>query len=116
MRFKKTLSVAVNAITRAADPTGAGCTKVGRSKASMKISGSTKPSGTWPKSSAPKESDWLQAPGSATRVRRFLTTVTIKAIALKKHGAGRRCYPCQVLAETPNKFRVKILAAEGVTL
>jgi hypothetical protein len=30
--------------------------------------------------------------------------------------AGRRCYACQVLAETPNKFRVKILAADGVTL
>src|SRR3979411_3150814 len=54
---------------------GAGCTRVGPSKALMKISGSTKPSGTWPKSSAPKESDWLQAPGSATRVRRFHTTM-----------------------------------------
>jgi uncharacterized protein involved in type VI secretion and phage assembly len=33
-----------------------------------------KPSGTWPKSSAPKESDRFRAPDSATRVRRFLTT------------------------------------------
>src|SRR6266403_1700400 len=100
MRFKKTLSVAVNAITRAADPTEAGCTRVGLSKASMKISGSTKRSGTWPKSSALKESDWLQAPGSAIRVRRFLHRHDQQSNRTRETWAGRRCYACQVLAET----------------
>ena len=41
--------------------------------------------------------------------------MTNKAIALETW-AGRRCYPCQILAETPNKFRGKILAVDGVTL
>jgi hypothetical protein len=41
--------------------------------------------------------------------------MTNKAIALENIG-GRRCYPCQVVAETPNNFRVKILAVDGVTL
>ncbi len=40
--------------------------------------------------------------------------MTNKAIALEDMG-GRRCYPCQVVAETPNNFRVKILAVDGVT-
>src|SRR5260221_2836286 len=80
----------------------------------MKISGSTKPSGTWPKSSAPKESDWLRGPGSATRVRRFLHRHDQQSNRTRKHG-GRPCYPCQVVAETPNNFHFKILAANGIT-
>jgi Domain of unknown function (DUF932) len=53
----KTLSAAASATTRAADPTGATSPKAGPSKALMKISSSTRPSGTWPKSCATRESN-----------------------------------------------------------
>jgi len=80
----------------------------------MKISSSTKPSGTWPKPSASKESDWLQAPGSGTGVRRFLATIIDKALALETW-ASRRCHP-QIRDGNRNMFRVKILELDGVTL
>jgi hypothetical protein len=70
---QKTLSVAVNATTRAAELTGPGCQRAGPLKASMKISSSTRPS--WQMAETLRTHGiYLTAtpPGSATRVRRFL--------------------------------------------
>jgi hypothetical protein len=41
--------------------------------------------------------------------------MTNKAIALEKHGPAGAA-TCQVLGETPNNFRVKLLAKDGVKL
>ena len=38
-----------------------------------------------------------------------------KALALETW-AGRRYYPCEILSQTPTKYRVKLLAKDGVTL
>jgi len=104
---------AVNATTRAAAPTEAGCTRSGYQRQSdERSSGSTKPSVTWPNSSDPRNHYWLQAPGSAIGSA-LPPRLTNKAIALEQLGPAGAAIACQVLARTPNKFRVKILAAVG---
>jgi hypothetical protein len=41
--------------------------------------------------------------------------VSNKALALESW-AGRSYYPCEVLGETPTKYRIKLLAKDGVML